>query len=990
MNMSPDSSSVQGVGRLPHGGLIERGAALPFTFDGRVMQGCRGDTLAAALLANGVQLVGRSFKYHRRRGILTAGSEEPNALVELGAGARREPNTKATTVELFDGLAARSQNYWPSLHFDVLSLNNVLSPLLVAGFYYKTFMWPARFWEWLYEPAIRRAAGLGRAARLPDPDTYEKCHAFCDVLVVGSGPAGLIAALTAGRAGARVFLCEEDFVCGGRLLSDSTEVDGRPGFQWAAEVTAALEALPNVRVMRRTNVFGAYDGNTFGAIERSHGDASQSRDPVRLRYWKIVAKRMVLAAGATERMIAFGGNDRPGVMGSAAVRTYVQRFAVRPGTRAAIFTNNDSAWSTSRQLADAGVDVVAIVDSRVTAGGVAHAADQRVIHAGHVTDTYGRSVSRIDVRTLRGLEKLAVDLVAVSGGWNPNASLATHRGGRLRWSHEALAFVCPEPPAGVTIAGAAGGLWTLPECLASGQKAGAEAATQAGFSARHERIPTSSVDPCGADVLWRVHGSRGKAFVDFQHDVTVKDIEVAASEGYDSVEHLKRYTTLGMATDQGRTSGVLGQGILADFSRRSLQSLGTTSPRPPYAPVTIGALAARNRAQEFRPVRLTPTHQWALEQGATFTNVGLWKRAQYFPLPQDATVTDSIDREVMAVRSGAGICDVSTLGKIEVQGTDAATFLDRIYANTISTLAIGKARYGLMLREDGIVMDDGTVARLASDHYVLTTTTANADAVLQHIEHGRQVIWPQLDVQITAVTDQWAQLAVAGPRSRELLSRIVDPGFDISNARFPYLGAAEVAVCGGLSARLFRISFSGELAYEIAVPSRFGQALAERLLQAGRSFGTVMYGTEAMSVMRIEKGHVAGSEINGQTTAGDLGLGGLLATKKDYIGRVLAARAGLRDPERPTLIGLRPVERRLKLSAGAHLLRRGGETSEGFVTCAAHSPVVSGWIGLGLLARGPQRIGEQIRACDPLRGLEFLVEVCAPAFVDPENSRVRV
>jgi methylglutamate dehydrogenase subunit C len=983
--------------RLANAGLVDRSAPLAFTFDGRPMTGFAGDTLAAALLANGVCLVGRSFKYHRPRGILTAGSEEPNALVELGGGARREPNTKATAAELYDGLEATSQNRWPSLACDVLAVNSLLGSVVAAGFYYKTFMWPSAFWERLYEPLIRRAAGLGRAAGLPDPDRYEQAYAFCDVLVIGSGPSGLGAALAAARSGARVILCEEDFVFGGRLAGDRREIDGMPGHLWARRAVEELAGFPEVRLMARTAVFGLHDGGTFGAIERvaDHVTEPLVHQP-RQRLWRIVARRAVVAAGAIERGIVFGGNDRPAVMMASALRTYANRFAVAPGRRIAIFTNNDEGWHAAADLAAAGVEVAAIIDCRARppvalAGGIKEA---RVITGGVVIEAKGRRrLHAITVRSPLGIETIAVDTLGVSGGWNPNIGLACHHGGRPVFDDRIAGFLPPALPQGMTVIGAANGSMTLARCLADGFGVGARAAEDLGLAAPAAALPRADDESFEVAPLWHVAGSRQKAFVDLQNDVTVDDVALAAREGFRSVEHLKRYTTLGMATEQGKTSSMGGLAIMAGLTGRSIAETGTTRLRPPHVPVAIGAFAGQHRGKEFRPARLTPTHVWAERQGAVFVATGQWLRAQYYPRAGEGDWLASVSREVSAVRSSVGFCDVSTLGKIDLQGVDAATFLDRVYINTFSTLATGRARYGVMLREDGFVLDDGTTSRLSDDRFFMTTTTANAGRVFQHLQFCRQVLWPELDVQFVSVTDEWAQFSVAGPRARATLAPLVDPPFELSNAAFPYMAVGQLTVCGGIPARLYRLSFSGELAYEIGVPARYGDALAQALMDAGAPFGIVAYGTEALGVMRIEKGHVAGNEIDGRTTARDLGLGRMVSTKKDFVGRVMAGRPALVDEHRPTLVGLRPVDGLQRLRAGAHLVRHGAAQTaandEGVVTSAAFSPSLHGWIGLGLLARGPQRMGERMDTADPVRNSTIEVEICSPCFVDPTGERLR-
>jgi heterotetrameric sarcosine oxidase alpha subunit len=982
--------------RLASGGLIDRAKAIRFSFDGKSLQGVAGDTLASALVANGVRLVGRSFKYHRPRGIFSAGAEEPNALVELRSGARREPNTKATTVELFDGLEAASQNRWPSLAFDIHAINQLAAPLLAAGFYYKTFMWPAAFWEKFYEPAIRRAAGLGRLSGEADPDTYEKAYAFCDLLVIGAGPAGLAAALTAGRAGARVIVAEDDFVLGGRLNSETHEIDGAPGTIWARRVEDELGALPNVRIMRRMSVFGLYDGE-YGAVERvaDHLPVPPPFTP-RQRLWKIVAREAILAAGAVERPIVFGGNDTPGVMLASAMRTYVNRFAAAPGRRVAVFTTSDDGWRTAFDLRNAGVSVACVVDVRtkVAPEVVSLAGDVRVFLGGRVIDARGghvlKSIAVLDAMDNRST--IAVDALAVSGGWNPDMALSTHLGSKPAWSEPKAAFLAGEMPDGMAVAGAAAGHWTLAEALHDGTVLGADAAVRAGRRPRGMSRYRTSDEHYGVKAFWHVADSRRKAFVDLQNDVTDKDVALAAREGFRSVEHLKRYTTLGMATDQGRTSNVSGLAIMAELTERTIAQTGITRARPPHVPVAIGAFAGLHTGRHFKPTRLTAGHGWAASQGATFVEAGQWLRAQWFAQPDETDWLQSVTREVKSVRSAVGFCDVSTLGKIALLGPDVGTLLDRIYINTFSTLAVGRVRYGVMLREDGFVMDDGTTARLAPDHWVMSATTANAGKVMQHLEFCHQVLWPRLDVQMVSVTEQWAQYAIAGPRSRELLQRLLGDGADLSNEAFPYLACAEFRL-GQIPVRLFRISFSGELAYEIAVPAGYGDALARMVADTGRDFGVTPYGTEALSVMRIEKGHVAGNELNGQTVALDLGLGRMMSTKKDFIGRLMAARPALIDPQRPSLVGLKPVEPDARLRAGAHFIARGvspaPETDEGYMTSTAFSPSLGHWIGLGLLARGVQRIGERIRAYDPVRSGDIEVEVVSPVFVDPEGVRLR-
>ena len=984
--------------RLSSGGLLDRSRALSFTFDGKTYQGYGGDTLASALLANGVSLVGRSFKYHRPRGILSAGPEEPNALVELRTGARREPNTRATVAELYDGLAAESQNRWPSLAFDLMSVNGLAAPILSAGFYYKTFMWPASFWEKVYEPLIRRAAGLGRAPREVDPDTYERAHVFCDVLVVGSGPAGLAAALAASRSGARVLLCEQDFMLGGQLLSSDEAVSGKPATAWVTEAVAELEAAPRVRILKRTTVFGLFDHGECGAVERvSDHLPTPAPHTVRQRYWKIVAKRIVLAAGAIERPIVFPGNDRPGIMTSNAIRTYIERFAVLPGRRAVVFTCDDSGWATANALRRAGATVEAIVDTRTDPGTPTTLDGIEIVRGGAITATHGRlHVYNVEIADAEGRKRsVNADLVAMAGGWDPAVHLTSHLGGKPRWDEKIAAFVPAALPAGLTVAGAAAGRFTTSDALVDGTRAGSDAARDCGFTVSDMPAPVADgLSSVGTVTpFWHLGPAAKKSFVDFQNDVTAADIKLAALEGYRSVEHAKRYTTLGMATDQGKSSGVNGLALLAEATNRTIAETGTTTFRPPFTPVALGAIAGRERGKDFRPARLTPTHAWAAEQGAVFVEVGQWYRAQWYPQRGETEWRQSVDREVLAVRNAVGVCDVTTLGKIEVTGPDSARFLDFVYANAISTLKVGRVRYGLMLREDGLAFDDGTVARLATDRFFLTTTTAHLEAVLRHMEFCHQVLMPSLDVAFTDVTDRWAQLAVAGPKSRELLAKLIGPKLDLASENFPFLAVAELEL-GGVPARLYRISFSGELAYELAVPADYGDALIRRLAELGEPLGLTPYGTEAMAVLRIEKGFAAGGEFNGQTTARDLGFGELLSKKKEYVGRAMIDRSGLADPERPSLVSFAPVDRAVRIHAGSHFLDIGAaatiENDQGYMTAAVYSPTLGHYVGLGFLKRGTARIGEHVRAYDPVRGGDVEVEVGAACLYDPTGGRARV
>jgi sarcosine oxidase subunit alpha len=969
------------------GGQIDSTTTCKFIFDGKTYSGHAGDTLASALLANGVRLMGRSFKYHRPRGVLTAGSEEPNALVELRGGARQEPNTRATTIELYDGLLAKSQNRLGSLRFDVLSINDRFANFLTAGFYYKTFMWPKVFWEKVYEPIIRNAAGLGSLSLKDDPDVYDKGFLHCDVLIIGAGPAGVSAALTAGRSGAQVILADEDFRLGGRLNSENIEIGGGAGTDWVDATLSELGAMPNVRFMPRTTVIGAFDHGIFGAVERvsDHMHTPDAGKPRQI-LWRIYAKRSVLAAGATERPIAFENNDRPGIMLGSAIRTYANRFGVAADRRVAIFTNNDDGHRTAADLHAKGVKIAAVVDVRADAP---RSMDYEVLH-GEVIDTKGRlGLTVTELRLADGTTRtLECGALGVSGGWNPNVHMTCHQRGRPTWSDDIAAFVPGGVlPPGMIVAGAANGDLSTHGALHGGAVA---AKTALDLQGRLPKLPNAEDAPVNIKPFWYVEGC-SRAWLDQQNDVTVKDVKLSHQEGFRSVEHLKRYTTLGMATDQGKTSNMGGLAIMAELAGKTIPEVGTTIFRPPYTPTAVGVLAGRHRGQEFHPKRLTPSHKWAEERGAVFVEVGNWMRAQWFPIEGETHWRESVDREVLATRSSVGVCDVTTLGKVDVQGTDAAEFLNKIYCNGFAKLSIGKTRYGLMLREDGIAMDDGTAARLAEDHFVVTTTTANALPVYRHMEFVRQCLFPDMDVQLISTTEAWAQYAIAGPNARKLLEKIVD--VDIRNEVFPFMACANITVCGGLRARLFRISFSGELAYEIAVPTAYGDALMRKIMEAGEEFDVTPYGTEALGVMRIEKGHAAGNELNGTTTAQNLGMGPMVSKIKDSIGSVLSERAGLNADGDLRLVGIKPVHPKEATPAGAHLMNMGGAVDaahdQGYVTSACYSPNLGHAIALAFVKNGSDRIGERMRLVSPLTGVNVNVEIVSAHFIDPQGDRLR-
>ena len=970
---------------------------LAFHFDGTLYQGYAGDSLASALIANGVTLIGRSFKYHRPRGFLSAGVEEPNALLTIGAGARLTPNIKATLQPLMEGLQAQSQNRWPSLDFDLMGVNDWFANLLAAGFYYKTFMWPASFWEKIYEPLIRRAAGLGKASGLADPDRYAQGYLHCDCLIIGSGAAGLMAALAMGRAGLRVIVCEQDFVAGGRLVADNPELATGAAQDWVRDTIKELESLPTVRLMTQTMVFGHYDSGTYGALEHNQAYSEDKADTQpRQIYWRIVAKQAILASGAIERPHIFPDNDRPGIMLGSAVRTYLHRYGVACGRSTLVYTSQDDGWQTAFDLSTAGQAVVGILDTRATPSVSlqerARALDIPYFTQARIEATTGhRAVNSATFSHASGRLTLNCDLIAMSNGWTPTIHLASHQGHRPKWDQNRNAFLPDTLPADLHLAGAASGETGCAQSFASGlDKANS---LLADFGKKSQSIPLPVEDTAQSpspSVFYQT--VKGRAFVDFQHDVTSKDIELAYREGYRSVEHLKRYTTLGMGTDQGKTSNIAGLAIMAELCGLTPGEVGTTVFRPPYEPVAIGAIAGHHKGKQYRTTRLSAAHPVWIEQKAVFVEAGQWLRPQYFPRPNETQWRQAVDREVVMTRSTVGLCDVSTLGKIEITGKDAMAFLEFVYCNPMASLPVGKARYGLMLREDGFVYDDGTVARLGENRFVITTTTAQAAGVMNHLDYCHQVHKPQWDVRMTSVSERFSQFAIAGPQSRALLQKVIGDALDISDAAFPYLACTEFMLKDKIKARLFRLSFSGERAYELAVPAPYGQALARALIAAGKAFDVVLYGTEALGVMRIEKGHVAGNELNGMTTASDLGLGRMMSKKKDFIGRVMAQRPALTDPDRPQLAGFKPVDPRSLMGAGAHFLSKGSPQTiahdEGYMTSVAFSPSCGSLIGLGLIKGGPQRIGEIVIAYDTIRGRKTEVEIVSPCFYDPEGARL--
>ena len=992
--------------RTPSGGRIDRLRTIRFTFDGTAYTGHQGDTLASTLLANGVSLFARSFKYHRPRGVLTAGIDEPNALVTVLRGEVREPNLPATMVEIYDGLVAVSQNCFPSLAYDVNAINQLGGKFLSAGFYYKTFMGPVvgplkgtRFWM-MCEHVIRRAAGLGRAGREPDTARYEKMNAFCDVFVVGSGPAGLAAAREAAASGHRVILAELDASFGGSANWSGEAIDGEPASAWASDIVGELREHRNVRLLKRTTVWGCYDGNTFAALERvSDHKASAAKGAPRHRNWTIRAGKVVFATGAFERPLVFPGNDRPGVMMASAAQRYANQYGVLPGDKIAVFANNDSAYRAAAALNKAGATIAAIVDVRPDISEdcrtLARQCGAELLIGHAVVGTEGgKKLTGIKIAPFTaaagtlpsGGRNIEADCLLMSGGWSPTIHLASQAGARPVWDADLQAFLPPEAGKGWVGAGAFNGTFSTAEAIAEGFAAGRVAADLPAIEiGTLPQIEPAALDPRPAPVF--EIRAKGKSFVDFQHDVTSDDVRLAHLEGFVSVEHLKRYTTLGMATDQGKGSNVPGLAIMAEAVGKPIPEVGTTRFRPPFAPVSVGALAGE-RYGDLKPERLTPMHDWHLENDATMYSAGLWFRPMIYGDPGE-TVEQAYVREAGTTRDTAGIVDVSTLGKIAVQGPDAAEFLDRVYTNIFSTLPVGKARYGLMLREDGIAFDDGTTWRLGENDFLMTTTTANAGKVMQHLEYFLDVVWPDLKVHLTSVTDQWAGAAIGGPKAREILASCVT-GTKVDNEALPFMGIVHGEIAGA-PVMICRLSFSGEMAFEVYSGAGHGIHVWEALIEAGKSHGMVPYGLEALGTMRIEKGHVTGAEIDGRTTARDLHLGWMLSKKKPFIGSAMMDREGLIASDRLELVGLISLDNR-PLSGGAHIVMEADPEnphgSLGHITAACFSPALGKYIALALVSGGKALHGKRAQVSDPLRNRFGPVEIVSNHFFDPEGKRM--
>ena len=992
--------------RLDNIGYINRDKKISFTFNGKKYFGYEGDTLASALLANGIHLVGRSFKYHRPRGFFGAGVDEPNAKVQLYKGAKTEPNANATEVELVEGLIVKSQNCWPSVSFDFGAINNLFQKFFPAGFYYKTFMWPKSFWYKVYEPIIRKAAGLGVAPLKPDPDRYEHKYEYCDVLIAGSGPSGLASALAAAKNGARVILAEDKSRFGGSLLVDEVTIGNKKGKEWADEAISQLKSMPNVIVKNRSQVFGYYDHNMMVMFEktRDHIENPNKFTP-RQKLWYIRAKEIVISTGSLERPLIFGNNDRPGILLSSAAKEYLKVYGVLVGRKPIIFTNNDSAYDTAIEFKKNGINPL-VVDTRTNSDSsvISEAKnlniDIKFFHGiantkGHLkvnSATIGKFNS--DKSGYENLEEVSCDCICVSGNWTPTVHLSSQSGNKLKFNETIDAFIPSQSRQKESTIGSANGSFTLKQALEDGFNKGFELSNKITNKNSKSTAPTSNERSYGEhDKFWCMplpKNKHYKRFVDFQNDVAVSDIELAVREGFRSIEHVKRYTTLGMATDQGKTSNLNGLQLVSNIEGKIVPEVGHTTFRPPYTAVTIGTIVGREVGKHYRPTRKSPMHEWHEKNNAVFVDAGLWLRPRYYKQGNES-LEEAAKREANNVRKNVGVCDVTSLGKIDIKGPDTAEFLNRIYTNAWMKLPVGKARYGVMLREDGIVFDDGTTTRISENHFHMTTTTAQAVNVLAHLEYYLQVVWPELNVNVLSTTEQWAGAALAGPNSRELLSKLF-PETNILNEALPFMGYKESDLFD-VPARIFRISFSGELAYEINVESSYGTFMWEKIIEFGQEMNIEPYGTEALSTLRIEMGHVAGSELDGRTIPYDVSLEGMLSKKKDFIGKRSLTREAFLNPKREKVVGVIPLDKKTTIPEGSHLVKDGNAFSPnpklGHVSASCWSVEYNNPFSLAIIQDGRNRIGEKLYAVSPLNNKNIAVEIVSSHYVDPKGERVR-
>ncbi len=992
--------------RLEKGGLINRSKKISFKFNGKKYYGYEGDTIASALLANGVHLVGRSFKYHRPRGFFGAGVDEPYAIVQMYRNNEVDPNVRATEQELFEGLEAKSVNCWPSVQFDIGAINNFLNRFFPAGFYYKTFMWPKSFWYNIYEPIIRKAAGFGAASIKHDKERYEHKYEYCDLLITGSGPSGLASAYAAAQNGAKIILAEDKPRFGGSLLTSDVTIGNQSGDEWANKIISELKSMPNVIVKNRSQVFGYYDHNMLVMSERvsDHLPKSEKYTP-KQRLWYIRAKEVIISSGSIERPLVFGNNDTPGVMLSSAAKEYMKVYGVLVGKNPIVFTNNDSGYETAIEFKKNGIDPL-VLDTRKSPDSeiIKEAKELNikiknsyvVVAAKGYKKVKSADISKIsdDKTKISEIENIKCDSICVSGFWTPSIHLASQSGNKTKFNEQIDAFIPNQKKQKESTLGSANGIFTLEETLQTSFEKGNELSKQ--FTNNDKKISAPAViekKTSKHDKFWCVplpKGKKYKRFLDFQNDVAVSDIELAIKEGYRSIEHVKRYTTLGMATDQGKTSNLNGLQLVSEIENKVVPQVGHTTFRPPYTPVSIGAIVGREVGKHSKPTRKSPMHYWHEKNNAVFVDAGVWLRPRYYKQGNE-NLFEASKREAKNVRENVGVCDVTTLGKIDIKGPDSAEFLNRVYTNAWLKLPVGKARYGVMLREDGIVMDDGTTTRISENHYHMTTTTAQAANVLSHLEYYLQLVWPELNVNVVSSTEQWAGAAIAGPKSRDVLKKLF-PDLDVSNEGLPFMGYMEGKLFG-VDAKIYRISFSGELAYEVNVESDNGNFMWEKIIEVGKEFNIQPYGTEALSTLRIEMGHVAGSELDGRTIPYDNSLEGLVSKKKDFIGKRSLIKKAFTASDRQKIVGVVPLDKKTSIPEGSYIVKDAKaklpNPKLGHVSASCWSVEYDNPFSLAIIKDGKNMIGQKLYALSPLKNKTIPVEIVSSHYVDPKGERVR-
>jgi sarcosine oxidase subunit alpha len=992
--------------RLDNGGLINRDKKISFKFNGKNYSGYEGDTLASALIANGGRLVGRSFKYHRPRGFFGACVDQPYAMLQFTRTDESIPNVRATEQELFEGLEAKSVNCWPNVNFDIGAINNFLNKFFPAGFYYKTFMWPKSFWYKVYEPFIRKTAGFGVVSPNHDQERYEHKYEYCDLLVTGSGPSGLSSAYAAAQNGARVILAEDKARFGGSLLTSEVSIGNQTGKEWAEKIISELKSMPNVIVKNRSQVFGYYDHNMLVMSERisDHLPKTNKYTP-KQRLWYIRAKEVLISSGSIERPLVFGNNDTPGVMLSSAAKEYLKVYGVLVGKKPIVFTNNDSGYETAIEFKKNGISPIVLDTRKNPKSEIINEAKNLnidikfsyvVVAAKGYKKVKSADIAKIsdDKKELSKIEKISCDCICVSGFWTPTVHLASQSGNKTKFNEEIDAFIPSHAKQNETTLGSANGIFTLEETLKTSFEKGNEISKKITNNDNKISAPTVvEKKSTNHDKFWCVpipEGKNYKRFLDFQNDVAVSDVQLALREGYRSIEHVKRYTTLGMATDQGKTSNLNGLQLVSDVENKVVPQVGHTTFRPPYTPVSIGAIVGREIGKHSKPTRKSPMHSWHEKNNAVFVDAGVWLRPRYYKQGNE-NLFEGSKREAKNVRQNVGVCDVTTLGKIDIKGPDTAELLNRVYTNAWLKLPVGKARYGVMLREDGIVMDDGTTTRISENHYHMTTTTAQAANVLSHLEYYLQLVWPELNVNVVSTTEQWAGAAIAGPKSRKVLQKLF-PDLDVSNEGLPFMGYVESHLFG-VYARIYRISFSGELAYEVNVESDNGNYMWEKIIEIGKEFKIQPYGTEALSTLRIEMGHVAGSELDGRTIPYDNSLEGLVSKKKDFIGKRSLGKAAFVAPDRQKVVGVVPLDKKTSIPEGSYLVNDANaklpNSKLGYVSASCWSVEYDNPFSLAILKDGKNMIGKKLFALSPLKNKSISVEIVSSHYVDPKGERVR-